>query len=53
VVARIGKYRFLALTAIPRDLPLLEALPNQYGQPGFVVQRWERDGKRLLIVRRM
>lgn len=53
VVARIGKYRFLALTAIPRDLPLLEALPDQYGQPGFVVQRWERDGKRLLIVRRM
>lgn len=53
IVARVGKFRFSSLADAPRILPLLEAIPGQLGQPGFVLQRWDRAGRRVLVVRRM
>ena len=52
-VTSIGPYHFASLAALPADLPTLEAVPDRFGGPAFVVQAWQQAGKRVLIVRRM
>jgi hypothetical protein len=49
----VGPYRFASMDGVPRDLPALDAIPDSFGGPAFVVQGWEQGGKRVLIVRRM
>lgn len=49
----IGRYRFVSLRDVPRDVSTIAAVPDRFGGPGFVVQVWERSGQRLLILRRM
>jgi len=52
-VTALGQYRFTNLAALPNDLPVREALPTNIGGPGFVLQEWSADGRKILIVRRM
>lgn len=52
-VTALGQYHFTNLAALPNDLPVLEALPTNVGGPGFVLQEWRADGRKILIVRRM
>jgi hypothetical protein len=54
-ITNIGAYRFVDMQAeeVPDQLPTLEAIPDQFGGPGFVIQRWEKDGRPILILRRM
>lgn len=52
-ITAIGGYHFADLAAIPRRLPVLEAIPDQFGGPAFVLQEWRQDGKRILLLRRM
>jgi hypothetical protein len=52
-VTGIGKYRFLRVTDIPAQPPILEAIPDRYGGPAFLLQAWQQNGKKILIVRRM
>ncbi len=52
-ITHIGKYRFVRVNTIPVQLPILEAIPDQYGGPAFLLQAWQQDGKKILIVRRM
>ncbi|MCU0493518.1 MAG: hypothetical protein MUD01_18175, partial [Chloroflexaceae bacterium] len=49
----VGRYRFGEPPNLPRNLPALEAVPDQFGGPGFVIQEWQDDGQRHIIVRRM
>lgn len=46
-------YRFISLAAVPRELPLLEVVPDVQGQTSFVLQRWEHDGRQIILLRRM
>ena len=39
--------------AIPLDLPVLEALPTSGGGPGYLLQEWRHDNRRILLVRSM
>jgi hypothetical protein len=54
-VTSIGQYRFLDFDprGIPLDLPVLEALPTSGGGPGYLLQEWRTDNRRILIVRSM
>ncbi|HET9224618.1 MAG TPA: hypothetical protein VFO07_19045 [Roseiflexaceae bacterium] len=52
-VTALGQYRFTNLARLPNDLPVREALPTNIGGPGFVLQEWSADGRKILIVRRM
>jgi 4-amino-4-deoxy-L-arabinose transferase-like glycosyltransferase len=52
-VTSIGKYIFVRVDAIPKQLPMLEAITDRYGGAAFLLQQWQHDGKRILIVRRM
>jgi hypothetical protein len=52
-VTALGQYRFTNLAALPNDLPVREALPTNIGGPGFVLQEWSDDKRKILIVRRM
>ena len=52
-VTSIGKYQFVRVDQIPKQLPMLEAVPDRYGGAAFLLQQWQHDGKRILIVRRM
>jgi len=54
-VTSIGKYRFVDFDprGIPLDLPVLEALPTPGGGPGYLLQEWQTDNRRILIVRSM
>jgi 4-amino-4-deoxy-L-arabinose transferase-like glycosyltransferase len=54
-VTSIGHYRFVdfAPRGIPLDLPVLEALPTSGGGPGYLLQEWQLDNRRLLLVRSM
>jgi len=54
-VTSIGQYRFIdfAPRAIPLDLPVLEALPTSGGGPGYLLQEWRHDNRRILLVRSM
>jgi hypothetical protein len=53
MVTGIGTYRFTDLKPLPQNLPTLAAITNRLGGPGFLVQEWRQDGKRILIVQRM
>ena len=52
-ILSIGRYHFVSMESIPRDLPALEAIPDRFGGAAFVLQSWQKDGRRILIVRRM
>jgi hypothetical protein len=54
-ITNIGIYRFADMQAegVPDQLPTLEAIPDQFGGAGFVIQRWQKDGQLILILRRM
>jgi hypothetical protein len=52
-VTSIGKYSFVRVDQIPKQLPMLEAIPDRYGGAAFLLQQWQHDGKRILLVRRM
>jgi hypothetical protein len=52
-ITSIGKYRFVPVDEIPKQQPILEAIPDRYGGPAFLIQQWQQGGKRILIVRRM
>lgn len=49
----VGKYRMQRLLGvpIPADAPALELILNQQGDPTYIVQEWQHDGKRLLVMR--
>lgn len=46
-------YRFRSLAAMPRELATLEVVPDMQGQTSFVLQRWERDGRQIILLRRV
>jgi hypothetical protein len=50
-VVSIERYRFHDLLNVPTDLPALEAIPDRFGRPAFVIQEWRRENQRVLIVR--
>jgi len=52
-ITSIGSYRFVPVDDIPKQQPILEAIPDRYGGPAFLIQQWQQGGKRILIVRRM
>jgi hypothetical protein len=52
-ITSIGKYYFVRVDQIPKQLPMLEAITDRYGGAAFLLQQWQHDGKRILIVRRM
>jgi len=54
-VTSIGHYRFADFDprGIPLDLPVLEALPTSNGGPGYLLQEWRHDNRRILVVRSM
>lgn len=52
-VPSVGRYRFVNSAAIPYQLPALAAVPHRFGDSGYVLQRWEDQGRRILLVRRM
>jgi hypothetical protein len=54
-VTNIGPYRFVDMQAegVPDQLPTLEAIPDQFGGAGFVIQRWQKDGQPIVILRGM
>jgi len=54
-ITNIGAYRFVDMQAegVPDQLPTLEAIPDRFGGAGFVIQRWQKDGQPILILRRM
>jgi hypothetical protein len=52
-VVRIGRYHFDILRQIPRDLPVLEAVTDQFGNPAYMIQEWVHDRRRSLVVRAM
>jgi hypothetical protein len=52
-VLRIGRYHFDNLRQVPRDLPVLEAVTDQFGNPAYMIQEWIHDRQRSLVVRAM
>jgi hypothetical protein len=52
-ITSIGKYYFVRVEDIPKQLPMLDAITDRYGGAAFLLQPWQHDGKRILIVRRM
>jgi hypothetical protein len=52
-ITSIGKYRFVPADSIPKQQPMLDAIPDRYGGPAFLIQQWQQGGKRILLVRRM
>jgi hypothetical protein len=54
-VTSIGQYHFIDFDplAIPLDLPVLEALPTSDGGPGYLLQEWRHENRRILLVRSM
>jgi hypothetical protein len=52
-ITSIGKYHFVRVDGIPKQLPMLEAITDRYGGAAFLLQPWQHDGKRILVIRRM
>jgi hypothetical protein len=54
-VTGIGQYRFVdfAPRGVPLELPVLEALPTSGAGPGYLLQEWRPDNRRILLVRSM
>ena len=50
---RLGKYRFTSLAAVPDNLLLLDVVPDGVSQSGFLVERWDRAGQQIVVVRHM
>jgi hypothetical protein len=55
LISRVGPYLFgpPALKDVPTDLPVLATALDQLGETGFVLQPWQHEGQRVLVVRRM
>ncbi|HEU4326466.1 MAG TPA: glycosyltransferase family 39 protein [Roseiflexaceae bacterium] len=55
LIRRVGPYLFdvPALDDVPRDLPPLATALDQVGESAFVLQSWQHEGRRVLLVRRM
>jgi hypothetical protein len=51
VVSQIGRYHFADLRQLPANLPARELVLDHFARSGYVLQQWQRDGRRLLIVR--
>jgi 4-amino-4-deoxy-L-arabinose transferase-like glycosyltransferase len=49
-VGRVGRFVFETFD-YPDRLPTLEAFPDRFGNPAFVVQEWNDAGTRALLVR--
>jgi hypothetical protein len=49
-VGRVGRFVFETYD-YPDRLPTLEAFPDRFGNPAFLVQEWNDDGTRALLVR--
>ncbi|HJZ49125.1 MAG TPA: hypothetical protein VKE41_18235 [Roseiflexaceae bacterium] len=52
-ITSIGNYHFVRVDAIPKQPPMLEAIADRYGGAAFLLQSWQQDGKRILVVRHM
>ncbi len=52
-VTSIGRYHFDDLSSWPTDLPAVAALPDRFGESGYMLQEWQHDGRSLLILRGM
>lgn len=52
VVTQIGPYQFRKFPQLSYNLPTLEAVPNRSGEPGFLLQAWQHEGKQILLLRR-
>jgi 4-amino-4-deoxy-L-arabinose transferase-like glycosyltransferase len=54
-VTSIGPYHFRDLdpAQVPLDLPALEAIPTQNSGPGYLLQEWRHENRRVLVVRSM
>jgi hypothetical protein len=52
VTTSIGPYHFGTPPEQGSTITVLDAVPDQYGGPGYVIQEWH-GSKRLLVVRRM
>lgn len=54
-VTSIGSFKFVdpVDAGVPDRLPTLEAIPMRLGRAGFAIQRWDRGGQAILILRRM
>jgi len=55
LIRQIGRYHFNPpeLNEVPRNLPALTLVLDQVGESGFVLQAWQSEQRRVLIVRRM
>lgn len=55
-ITRFGTYRFVNFSldpSIPSDLPVERASIIRDAKPGYLAQRWEVGGRRILLVRGM
>ena len=54
-VVQLGKYHFVDFVEqqVPAQLPTLEALPTRLGAPGYLLQEWQHNGQRVLVMRGM
>lgn len=52
-VRQVGAYRFISLKGLPADLPVLEAVPDSLGEPGYLLRELQHEGRRVLLVGRM
>jgi 4-amino-4-deoxy-L-arabinose transferase-like glycosyltransferase len=54
-ITRLGQYAFADLkgTSVPQNLPVVEAVPTRDGGPGYLIQEWQHDDRRVLVVRGM
>ncbi|HNP84812.1 MAG TPA: glycosyltransferase family 39 protein [Kouleothrix sp.] len=54
-VVQLGKYHFVDFVEqqVPAQLPTLEALPTRLGAPGYLIQEWQHNGQRVLVMRGM
>jgi 4-amino-4-deoxy-L-arabinose transferase-like glycosyltransferase len=51
IVSQIGRYHFADLRRLPANLPARELVLDQFARSGYILQQWQRDGRRLLLVR--
>lgn len=50
-VTRLDRYYFRSLNDVPKDLPVIEVIFNQFGTIEVVFQEWYKDNLRVLVVR--
>jgi len=50
-VSQIGRYHFADLRRLPANLPARDLVLDRFAQSGYIIQQWQHDGRRLLLVR--